>query len=239
MASCPNCGAQVSMDSRFCSYCGTEVHPEAGTIAPSVYTGEGYGVMLLDLGNCGQVHAENLLSDTCGYTGAEAMVLLSRLPTFIAQNLLRDQAVYLAQALTEYGMHVAVYDKNGNRSLSSDLSSVFDSTGSLLTRVAGVLGLIGLRNRITHAVRRLTLPQPPIVYRMPTVRPAPPPRRHAVHAVPDPASVPSLRDMPGPGSQNRPARVLHRAGRHGAGGMGRGGKMGGRGPGRNQGHGPG
>ncbi len=202
MAYCPNCGSQVVAGARFCSYCGSQVASsyEAyshATQQPStpVYTGTGYGVMLVSLDRCRHQTAADLLSDVCGYTDAEAMNLLAYIPTFVAQSLSKDQAVYLAQTLTEYGMQAAIYDRNGNCTLNSDVGSVFDAAGSLIAKVAGLFGLIGIGNRITRAIRRFTLPQPPRVYTHPRPVPPPPPRRQVIHhpapGIPRPALRPA------------------------------------------------
>ena len=101
-------------------------------------------------------------------------------PTLIAQSLSQSQAAYLAQCLTEYGMEAAIYDRNGNQTFVSDVSSVFDSSGSLLTKVASALGLIGIGNRIAGAIRRIALPSRPPVYTLPMPIPKPPVRRHSI-----------------------------------------------------------
>ena len=188
MAFCPNCGAQAAAGSRFCTYCGTAISSVPAAVsaaAPyaygSVYTGTGYGVMLVSLDRCSRQAASDLLSDTCGYTDAEAMNLLGYIPTFVAQGLTQDQAVCLAQTLTEYGMQAAIYDRNGNCTMDSGMDSVFDSNGSLIGKVVETLGLIGIVNRISRAIRRLVLPKPPQVYKPPRPVVPPRPRRQVIH----------------------------------------------------------
>ena len=196
MAFCSKCGVMLADGANFCSNCGAAVQaasvstqavytqPVAVTqpvytqpvtvtqpaytyTQPAyTYTGTGYAVMLVENGSCGSLTAANLIADTCGYTDAEAMQLVANAPTLIAQSLTRDQAVYLAQALTEYGIQVAIYDRYGNQTFTSGLESVFDSAGSFLTKVAASLGLIGIANRITGAIRKMTLPHKPPVYRL-------------------------------------------------------------------------
>ena len=186
MSYCAYCGALLSVDARFCSSCGAAVTQETSaasvnpTIATTVYTGDGYAVMLVGTGSCSLSVVANLISDICGYTDAEAMNLATNAPTLIARSLNQSQAAYLAQCLTEYGMEAAIYDRNGNQTFVSDVSSVFDSSGSLLTNVAGALGLIGIGNRIAGAIRRLTLPSRPPVYTLPKPMPKPPVRRHSI-----------------------------------------------------------
>lgn len=186
MAFCAFCGAQLTANARFCASCGAAVTQEPlsasvnSTISTTVYTGDGYAVMLVDTGSCALSAAANLISDTCGYTDAEAVNIVSSAPTWIAQSLNKSQAAYLAQCLTEYGMEAAIYDRNGNQAFISDVSSVFDNSGSLLTKVASALGLIGIGNRITGAIRRLTLPSRPPVYALRQPAPRPPVRRHTI-----------------------------------------------------------
>ena len=186
MSYCAYCGALLSVDARFCSSCGAAVTQETSaasvnpTIATPVYTGDGYAVMLVGTGSCSLSVVANLISDICGYTDAEAMNLATNAPTLIARSLNQSQAAYLAQCLTEYGMEAAIYDRNGNQTFVSDVSSVFDNSGSLLTKVASALGLIGIGNRITGAIRRLTLPSRPPVYALRQPAPRPPVRRHTI-----------------------------------------------------------
>lgn len=213
MAYCAYCGALLPNDARFCSSCGAAVTQEttvasaSPTIATTVYTGDGYAVMLVGTGTCSLSAAADLISDTCGYTDAEAMNLAANAPTLIARSLNQSQAAYLAQCLTEYGMEAAIYDRNGNQTFVSDVSSVFDNSGSLLTRVASVLGLIGIGNRITGAIRRITLPSRPPVYTLPKPMPKPPVRRHTIVRQSTP---PRMNQYPVPRSQQKPERREHR-----------------------------
>ena len=201
MSYCPYCGAALMEGARFCSACGaavaqaavptvqTAVNPVSALPSASVYSGEGYAVMLVDCGSCPAANVADLISDTCGYTDADAMRLATNPPTLIAQCLNESQAAYLAQSLTEYGAQAAVYDRLGNKTLLSDVDSVFDGAGSFLSKVASAFGLIGIGNRITNAIRRLTLPARPTIYTLPRPAPKPPVRRHTIR---HPAPMPSL-----------------------------------------------
>ena len=201
---------------RFCSACGkalnqtytpvnqgyVPVSQVVGTGNPyayttPVYTGDGYAVMLVDCGVCSVPMVADLISDTCGYTDADARMLAINAPTLIAQNLTERQAAYLAQCLTEYGAQAAIYDRMGNKVLCSDVDSVFDGTGSFLTKVASALGLIGISNRITRTIRKLTLPSRPTVFTVPRPVVRPVVRRHNVrHPAPMPKMQPP-RNAPG------------------------------------------
>lgn len=210
MSYCAYCGALLSVDARFCSSCGAAVTQETAaasaspTVATAVYTGDGYAVMLVGTGSCSLSAAANLISDTCGYTDAEAMNLAANAPTLIARSLNQSQAAYLAQCLTEYGMETAIYDRDGNQTFVSDASSVFASSGSFLTKVATALGLIGIGNRITGAIRKLTLPSQPPVYRMPKPAPKPTVRRHVIAR--QTAPVPHMQRDPVPHPHQKPER---------------------------------
>ncbi len=208
MAYCSKCGSVLREGDRFCSACGNAVSatvaasiPAAQTSA-SIYSGEGYGVMLVDNGCCPAETAADLISDTCGYTDAEAMMLVSNAPTFIARGLNQSQAVYLAQSLTEYGMEASIYDRYGSKTLTCDVDSVFDSTGAFLTNVAASLGLIGIANRITHSIKRLILPTRPAVYRMPKPVPYPPVRRQMIPRSADQVHRPAREGRTGPNQQH-------------------------------------
>ena len=227
MAFCSKCGAMLAEGANFCSNCGATVQtapiaaqtvytqpvtvaqptytytqPAAQTVytytQPAyTYTGAGYAVMLVDNGSCSPLTAANLISDACGYTDAEAMQLAANAPTLIAQGLNREQAVYLAQALTEYGMQVTIYDRYGNQTFTSGLESVFDSAGSFLTKVAASLGLIGIANRITGVIRKLTLPHKPPVYRLNRpIQQRPPIKRQRVHVEPNRPKPPMQSQRP-------------------------------------------
>lgn len=219
MSYCEYCGALLSVDARFCSSCGAAVTQETSaasvnpTIATTVYTGDGYAVILVGTGSCSLSVAANLISDICGYTDAEAMNLATNAPTLIARSLNQSQAAYLAQCLTEYGMEAAIYDRNGNQTFVSDVSSVFDSSGSLLAKVAGILGMIGGGNRITGAIRRLIFPVRPTVYALQHTVPKPPVRRHDIHRIQAPhQSRPLQQNSLSTGYRPRPEPQEHRPG---------------------------
>ena len=211
MPYCQHCGRSYEAGSRFCAFCGAELSADSTSyssysIPSSASVYEDASVMLTSLGSCTPRNAASLLSSVCGYTLADAQQIVSTLPITVARNLRDDQAEYLAQAMTEYGMDVSVYDSRGYRDLTGRHTSVFDSTGNLIASVAGVLGLIGLKNRITRDMyRRWDYPyrfegnQPPR-FRMQT----PPPR---------PVTAPIHTPNPAPHRQDRhPAPASHPTG---------------------------
>ena len=216
---CPNCGTQLGNGVNFCPNCGTKVtvvQPVAANPAPV----QGNMVMLLSLGNCSRATAAVLLQQICGYGADEALLIVDSAPITVARGLNDAQARYLAQAFSEYGMEISVYDGTGWRDWESGNTSVWDQTGDMLTAVAAALGLISVNNRISRDMMhrmdpyRLTGARPP-VYRLHTtlraaprrvvapvrspVRHAPPPRPAAVRPAPSrPAPQPMRPAAPQP-----------------------------------------
>ncbi|MBQ8110744.1 MAG: zinc ribbon domain-containing protein, partial [Clostridia bacterium] len=146
---CPNCGVQLTGGVNFCPNCGAKVVSVVQPVATANAI-QGNMVMLLSLGTCARNIAAALLQQICGYSGEEALLIADSTPITVARGLNDAQARYLAQAMSEYGMEVAVYDGNGWRDWESASTSVWDNTGSLLASVASALGLISLNNRITR-----------------------------------------------------------------------------------------
>ena len=210
---CPNCGTQLSSGVNFCPNCGANVSNVAARVNATT-ADQGNMVMLLSLGTCNRATAAALLSQICGYDSDDALLIADSAPITVARGLSDAQARYLAQAFTEYGLEVSVYDGNGWREWESNTSSVWDQTGALIASVASALGLISLNNRISRdMMHRWDYPyryngtRPP-VYRLNTtlraaprrvvvapVRPpvhraaAPAPVRPPVHRAPTPAPV--------------------------------------------------
>lgn len=205
---CSNCGAQLSSGVNFCPNCGTKVVP----VVPVATAEPGNMVMLVSVGSSNRATAAALLSRICGYDGDDALLIVDSAPITIARGLSDAQARYLAQALAEYGVEVAVYDGNGWREWESETTSVWDSTGALLMGVASALGLLGTGNRISRDMMhrmdypyRTTGPRPPVFRvnsalraappRPPVHRAPPPPPRHAP---PPPHPTPAARPVPPP-----------------------------------------
>ena len=173
MAFCSYCGQELAPGARFCSACGSPCAGEsvvpAPETAPVVSTPVGavntvpivnnpgpaeYSVVLCSIGTCARSYADDLLEDILGYTKSEAKQILSTLPTQIAQLLTLEQAQYIAQALTEYGMQVVVLKGQSEIDLSGYAAkSVFNSDGSFITAALTALAGIGLANRLTRFQR--------------------------------------------------------------------------------------
>ena len=243
---CPNCGAQVETAANFCPYCGSQltisnVAPvtvntaavNAASVIPvsaGSVTLTGDMVMLVSLGSCTQANASALLQQLCGYSAEDALLMVRSLPVTVAQGLTDLQARTLAQALSEYGMEVSVYDGTGWRELESTGSSVWDKAGALIAGAASALGLIGLKNRITRDLMRrwdypyrFTGSRPP-VYRLHNtlLRQTPPPR-------PQPKPQPRPRVEPAPRPQPAYQRPAAQPGGHGGQPGGHGNQPGGHG----------
>lgn len=227
---CSNCGVALDAGVNYCPNCGTRVKDNAAA-AHTVSTDRNDRVMLVSTGDCSRGTACALLQQICGYTAEEGYTILDNTPIVIARGLNDVQARYLAQALSEYGLEVSVYDGDGWREMESSDTSVWDDTGALLSAVTFVLGIIGLDNRITREMmHRMDYPyrysgaRPPVLRlhsalkasrASQTGRPKPapvrPPVRHAVPPRPAsaPQPVPSSRPVPPqrPVSTRRPAPV--------------------------------
>ena len=133
-AYCEYCGQLIETGARFCASCGAPAPAEqnvqdttvSGQGATIVSGGGNYSVILTSLGTCTEAAAADLLEDTLGYSENESADLFAMLPAQIAQMLTRQQANYLAQAMTEYGMEVSV--SNGSEYITIDVDS-FLNTG--------------------------------------------------------------------------------------------------------------
>lgn len=165
---CKYCGAPVTPDARFCASCGAPVDAEAivpaaetapvTVSAPAPYDDGAmdYSVVLYSIGTCARSYADDLLVDILGYTGSEARQILRVLPTEIARLLTFQQAQYVAQALTEYGMQVVVLKGDAEIDIAPyATSTVYNSDGSFLSGVLTALAAITAANRV-RSFRRWT-----------------------------------------------------------------------------------
>lgn len=151
---CEYCGAQLPDGAKFCTNCGAPAPKtdETGHDRQTVVEGEGtYSIVLGSLENCTKAAAGDLLEGLLGYSDEEAAQLLNVLPALAAQNLTYEQAQYVAQAMTEYGMQVSIrsgeeYVEADEKSTSS--SSLFDDAGELLAKAAAVFATLSAVNRM-------------------------------------------------------------------------------------------
>ena len=215
MAYCTNCGALLDPSARYCPECGTKV--VAATIANSAVVRSDYKVVLISRGSCTKSVAIDILNDLLGYTDAEAAQIINNVPMATAIDLTMPQAQYIAQAMSEFGMEVAIYNDNGYVNMdTARMTSVFDDNGSFLSNVIAVLAGITIGNRITR-FEKWVKPAPAVfrpVYRRqmpltgyrryrpaPTVRPVPAPKPVAV---PRPTMRPAPAVRPVPAQPVRP-----------------------------------
>ena len=158
MSYCPHCGGQLLPDAAYCPYCG---QPSAaalpGAVNEPVMPEPGapdHSLVLVSIGSCPRSRADDVLEDLLGYTKAEAKLIMQTAPTQIAQGLTMQQAQFLAQALTEYGMQVVVYCGANVVDLGQYATgSVFNSDGSFLNGVLAVLATLGVSNRLRRFTR--------------------------------------------------------------------------------------
>ena len=226
MAYCPNCGSLLDVGANFCANCGTQVQAVTPVVVQSNAARSDYRIVLVSRGTCSRAVAIDMVSDLLGYTDADAALIIDNVPMEAALGLTAIQAQYISQAMTEYGMEVAIYNSDGYVDMGSKATaSVYDNDGSFLSTVAAALAGLTIGNRVS-AFNRWTRPAPIVfrpVYRRPTPpttyrrrRPAPRPVsviRHAATPVPGPRPAPrpapAVRPAPAPAA--RPAPVVRPA----------------------------
>lgn len=210
MSYCPNCGGLIQGPANFCPNCGAPIQavPAVTVTTPVTYAnppaGE-YSVILVSRGTCSRAVAIDMIGDLLGYTDDEAARLVDGAPMAVGIDLTGVQAQYISQALSEYGMEVSVFSGDGYVDLTKKATaSVFDSDGSFLSVVAGVLAGIGIGNRVRDYTR-WTRPQP-VVFRPVYRRPAPPTAYRRRRPAPKPAVRP-VHPVPHAAAPVRPAPV--------------------------------
>ena len=154
---CTNCGAELTVQTNFCPYCGARVANPTTSIslynkaAQTAQSTNVYNLVLVSTGSCNIVTAGDILEDIFGYTDAESTNLIRMIPVVVGENLTADEAVTVAQMLTEYGMDVSITDRDDKYVDLTDnaVSSVFDASGNLLAKAAAIIGALTVANRIT------------------------------------------------------------------------------------------
>lgn len=210
MPYCPNCGSAVNVGDHFCANCGTAIQvvtAPAPIKKPATTARSDYRVVLVSRGTCSRAVAIDMLSDLLGYSDPDAARIIDNAPMEAALGLTAIQAQYISQAITEYGMQVAIFNSDGYVDMGSRATtSVYDNDGSFLSAVAGVLTGLTIGNRVS-SFNRWTQPTPVLfrpVYRRPAplasyrrrrpapARPAPiPVMRHTTPPIPQPVPTPA------------------------------------------------
>lgn len=158
MAKCEYCGRTITRDMEVCEGCGAPIpesafEEEKGTTQnrKTASKSSGYRLILVSCGTCSESKAEDLLEDLLGYGSGECREIVESLPSEAACGLTSEQAVYLAQAMTEYGMQVSIYDEDGPADLEwKEDGNVFDSNGNYVKKFAEILGMLTMANRVTR-----------------------------------------------------------------------------------------
>ena len=215
MPYCPNCGSMVSAGDRFCANCGQALQTmNAVRTTPIVnqanYAARSdYRVVLISRGTCSRAVAIDMLSDLLGYTDPEAARIIDNAPMEAALGLTAIQAQYISQAITEYGMQVAIYNNDGYQDMGSKATaSVYNSDGSFLSAVAGVLMGLTVGNRVSSFNRWNR--SEPLLFRPNYVRKAPPPAYRRRRAAPTPTPIPVVRHTAPPIPRPVPAPAPQR-----------------------------
>lgn len=159
---CPYCGNVISENINFCPHCGAALKETSSvpvSASNAVKTEGKYSLILVSRGTCSAAVAGDLLEDIFGYTDSVANDLVSQAPVVVGQKMTAEEAAYVAQMFSEYGIQVSIQDENEEYvDLSSKaVKSVFDSNGNLLTNVLAVIGGLSMMNRVT-TYRRVRKP---------------------------------------------------------------------------------
>jgi len=164
MKYCINCANVLDDSAKFCPNCGKPAYTAAQAALadtkkePLIEPEDldiGYRVILISRESCSLKKTREVLMDLLGYNSTTVDELLSEMPVEIADELNEDQAVILAQALTEYGMKVTIVDEE-NRYVNltnKAVCSVFKADGSLTSSALLVLETLTAANRV-HRARR-------------------------------------------------------------------------------------
>ena len=161
MIYCEYCGQGMDENDAYCKNCGApapvhfsapevqETTEDTSANVTSASTGDGdYSVAIESIGSCSVTNATDILREALGYTIIEAQQLLGAVPTDCASNLSKEQATYIAQALTEYGMSVTILKNGTVVNLNEEAEeSVFDGAGSFIKKAILALGTLTAVNR--------------------------------------------------------------------------------------------
>lgn len=109
---CPECGKEISDKAEKCIHCGYPLYVDISEKTEEEKENK-CSVMLIEYEGFKFV-AANHLADVLEIEKDEAKDILSDLPCYILKDVERKDADYVAEALKEYNMRLAVYDEKGN-----------------------------------------------------------------------------------------------------------------------------
>ena len=153
MPFCTNCGTQVLDTDNFCPKCGNNLRQStpaqpAEPAAPVLPADAIYRIVIADK-TCTKALAKEVIRDLLGYTSTVATALVDAIPVEVARNLTPEQAIYVSQVLTDYGMDVAICDSTRYVNMGSLAPlSIFSVAGLLLTDAADILGTLSEINQV-------------------------------------------------------------------------------------------
>ena len=138
---------------------------------------EDISIIMMSTGVCKTADARDILEDILGYTEIESKELVFAAPTIIARQLTELQALYIAQALIEYGMELMVMNTESGEFLNPDKFAaifVFDHWGNYVPEALRVFMTLSDNNRC-HQIEKINHPEPKIQLYVPIHKNAAPP----------------------------------------------------------------
>ena len=142
----------------------------------------------------------DLLEDIFGYSDSESKKLLSMVPVEVGKDMTEEEASYVAQMFSEYGIEVSVVNEDDEYvDLSKNaVKSIFNSDGSLILAAAAVIGALSAANRVTSYRRH---EKPSLLTRLFKTLFKPKQPRHTRRFRPKYQAQPRIRSYPQPRSQ--------------------------------------
>lgn len=138
---------------------------------------EDISIIMMSTGVCKTADARDVLEDILGYSETESKELVFAAPTIIAKKLTELQALYVAQALIEYGMELMVMNTESGEFLNPDKFAaifVFDHWGNYVPEALRVFMTLSDDNRCHH-IEKINHPEPKIQKYVPSHKNAAPP----------------------------------------------------------------
>ena len=154
MPFCVNCGTELSEGMKYCPGCGRAVDAPAPAAPEPIDFGtpverSDYSVILVSQGSATKTALRELLEDMLGYTVTDARKLTNGMVMEVARGLTAAQAIYIAQALTEYGAQAAIATPSGWADVRPMAgTSVFNNAGYFTAAVTAALAGLTAMNRV-------------------------------------------------------------------------------------------